>query len=182
MHGATPQELRAALAYGLSEWLSDETNQEALAATGVELSQPEVKGVIQILRGEVERRVIDREYFGQDRKTVDGVPDRAARGIAQALVMAEPDRFDRMSARGFGDRPTITDAARLPVSLAPRPLLLAGREELLAELDYTLAGGPTPRVTVLSGMGGVGKTSTAVEYAHRHLGELSVAWQVQAED
>jgi hypothetical protein len=31
-------------------------------------------------------------------------------------------------------------------------------------------------------MGGVGKTSIAAEYAHRHLTELSVAWQIPAED
>jgi Tetratricopeptide repeat len=37
-------------------------------------------------------------------------------------------------------------------------------------------------VVVLTGMGGVGKTTMAAEYAHRHLAEVSVAWQVAAED
>ena len=35
---------------------------------------------------------------------------------------------------------------------------------------------------VLSGVGGVGKTSLAAEYAHRHLAEVGVAWQVDCED
>ena len=68
--------------------------------------------------------------------------------------------------------------------LAPRPPFLAGREELLAELDTRLSGGDGPglRMVALCGLGGAGKTSVAVEYAHRHLGEVGVAWQFSAED
>jgi Tetratricopeptide repeat len=73
---------------------------------------------------------------------------------------------------------------RKPVRLAPRPVFLAGREELLAELAHRLAGdeGAGPRVAALYGLGGAGKTSVALEYAHRHLGEVGVAWQLPAED
>ena len=39
-----------------------------------------------------------------------------------------------------------------------------------------------PRVVALSGLGGAGKTSVAVEYAHRHLAEVGLAWQFPAED
>ena len=75
-------------------------------------------------------------------------------------------------------------AAQLPVSLPPRPALLAGREELLAELDARLTAGDAtgPRVVALYGLGGAGKTSVAVEYAHRHLAEVGLAWQFPAED
>ena len=69
--------------------------------------------------------------------------------------------------------------------LTPRPVFLAGREGLLAELDARLAGGPWrpgPRVAVLCGLGGAGKTSVAIEYAHRHLAEVGVCWQFPAED
>jgi len=70
------------------------------------------------------------------------------------------------------------------VSLPPRPALLAGREELLAELDAWLVGGngPWPRVVALHGLGGAGKTSVAVEYARRHLAEVGLAWQFPAAD
>jgi Tetratricopeptide repeat len=75
------------------------------------------------------------------------------------------------------------EAPRKPVRLLPRPALLAGREELLAELDTRLAGdGPGPRVAALYGLGGAGKTSAAMEYAHRYLAEVGVAWQFAAED
>ena len=86
------------------------------------------------------------------------------------------------SLRELAGRPQPREAASLPVRLAPRPVFLAGREGLLAELDARLAGGPGPRVAVLCGLGGAGKTSVAVEYAHRHLAEVGVCWQLPAED
>jgi hypothetical protein len=74
------------------------------------------------------------------------------------------------------------EVAGQPVRLAPRPTFLAGREPLLAELDARLAGGQGPQLVVLCGLGGTGKTSIAVEYAHRHLAEMWVCWQFAAED
>jgi Tetratricopeptide repeat len=73
---------------------------------------------------------------------------------------------------------------RKPVRLAPRPGMLAGREELLAELDamLTRGGDAGPRIVALCGLGGAGKTSVAVEYARRRLGEVGVAWQFAAQD
>lgn len=71
-----------------------------------------------------------------------------------------------------------------PLRLADPPQLLAGREDLLAELETRLTGGdsPEPRTVVLCGLGGVGKTSVALAYAHRHLAEVGVAWRFAAED
>jgi TPR repeat protein len=72
---------------------------------------------------------------------------------------------------------------RKPVRLLPRPALLAGREELLTELGVRLPGGdPGPQTVVLCGLGGIGKSSLALEYAHRHLAEVGVAWQFSADD
>jgi hypothetical protein len=63
---------------------------------------------------------------------------------------------------------------------------LAGREDLLADLDERLAAGVSsqngPRMAVLWGLGGAGKTSVAVEYAHRHLAEVGACWLLPAED
>jgi hypothetical protein len=71
-----------------------------------------------------------------------------------------------------------------PVRLADPPPLLAGREDLLAELDTWLTGGDdsSPRNVALCGLAGAGKTSVALAYAHRHLAEVAVAWQFPAGD
>jgi len=55
---------------------------------------------------------------------------------------------------------------------------------LLAELDARLADGDGrgPRVAVLHGLAGAGKTSVAMAYAHNHLTQGGITWQVAAED
>jgi Tetratricopeptide repeat len=77
-----------------------------------------------------------------------------------------------------------TAVASQPVRLLPRPAFLAGREELLADLEARLTSGDAegPRIVALCGLGGAGKTSVAVEYAHRHLAGLGVVWQLAAEE
>jgi tetratricopeptide (TPR) repeat protein len=74
--------------------------------------------------------------------------------------------------------------ASRPVRLAPRPAHLAGREDLLGEVHERLVTGDEqrPQVAALYGLGGVGKTSVALEYAHRHLYEYGLVWQLTAED
>jgi hypothetical protein len=78
---------------------------------------------------------------------------------------------------------TAAGAARA-LRLAVPPALLVGREELLTELDARLAGvqGSGPRMVALHGLPGAGKTSVALAYAHRHLAEAGIAWQLPAED
>ena len=101
-------------------------------------------------------------------------------GLVQGLstgVSAELAKLDKREEDRAGRE------AGLVLRVAPRPVFLAGREGLLAELDARLAGdGGGPRVAVLYGLGGAGKTSVAVEYAHRHLAEVGVCWQFAAED
>ena len=68
------------------------------------------------------------------------------------------------------------------MSLPPRPTVLAGREDLLALVHGQLTAGDLARMVVLCGMGGVGKTSLAAEYAHRYLAEVGIAWQIPSGD
>jgi len=58
-----------------------------------------------------------------------------------------------------------------------------GRESLLAELRTALTSGqPAALTQAISGLGGVGKTQLAVEYAYRYAAEYDVVWWVRAEE
>jgi hypothetical protein len=95
-----------------------------------------------------------------------------------------PDRLEMLLFDTLSDlRQQAAASARLAVRLAPRPVFLAGREDLIAELDARLAdrGVAGPGIVALCGMGGAGKTSVAVEYAYRHLAGCGVVWQFAAE-
>jgi hypothetical protein len=102
-------------------------------------------------------------------------------GLVQGLSTGVPAELAKLDKRA--EQQASRDLAGLVLRVAPRPVFLAGREALLAELDARLAAdGGGPRVAVLYGLGGAGKTSVAVEYAHRHLAEVGVCWQFAAQD
>ncbi|HRQ79681.1 MAG TPA: toll/interleukin-1 receptor domain-containing protein [Azospirillaceae bacterium] len=61
----------------------------------------------------------------------------------------------------------------------PRNRLFTGRDDDLKWIADTLASGRP--AALLHGMGGVGKTQTAAEYAHRHADSYKVAWWVAAQ-
>ena len=101
-------------------------------------------------------------------------------GLVQGLSTGVPAELAKLEKR---EEKRASREAGLVLRVAPRPVFLAGRETLLAELDARLAGdGGGPRVAVLYGLGGAGKTSVAIEYAHRHLAEVEVCWQFAAQD
>ena len=99
-------------------------------------------------------------------------------GLIQGLSTGVMGELDKLPKRSAGEV-----AAGRVLRLAPRPVFLAGREELLTELHARLTGdnGAGPRVVALSGLSGTGKTSVALEYAHRRLADCGVVWQLPSE-
>lgn len=63
----------------------------------------------------------------------------------------------------------------------PRNLNFTGRSDLLQELGDSLASGATAVLPkALHGMGGIGKTQTAVEYVYQHLDDYDLIWWIEA--
>jgi tetratricopeptide (TPR) repeat protein len=65
----------------------------------------------------------------------------------------------------------------------PRNRSFTGREDLMEELAAGLGGGTaTAIIQAIAGLGGVGKTSLAVEYAYRQQAAFDVVWWLRAEE
>ena len=78
--------------------------------------------------------------------------------------------------------PTAETTTSLP-HLPPRNPNFTGREEELENLRASLLDGGTAALTqAITGLGGVGKTQLAIEYAHRHRDDYEVIWWVRAEE
>jgi hypothetical protein len=135
-----------------------------------DMADPPRLALVQAFRDEVAAAVRAAE-FADLRGLVAGL----STGVAFALEKIQAEAA-RPSAAAAG--------ARQVVRLAPRPPFLAGREDLLAELEDRLDGGDgrEPRVVALHGMAGAGKTSVALSYAHAYRTEGGITWQLAAED
>jgi transcriptional regulator with XRE-family HTH domain len=66
-------------------------------------------------------------------------------------------------------------------SIPARNPAFTGREDLLAEVRQHLQAGHAAVAQALFGMGGVGKTQLAAEYAHLFADDYDVAWWINAE-
>jgi hypothetical protein len=133
-----------------------------------DLADPQRLALVSAFRQEAAREVRPAEFSD---------PQGLIQGLSTGVQVELDKRYPAVRRDHGGGGPVLR--------LAPRPLLLAGREGLLAELEARLTAGngqPGPRVAALYGLGGAGKTSVALEYAHRRLGEVGVAWQFPAED
>ncbi|GAA2139999.1 hypothetical protein GCM10009760_22800 [Kitasatospora kazusensis] len=69
-------------------------------------------------------------------------------------------------------------------SVPQRNPSFTGRAKVLDDLRDQLVGGPTvvlPTPQTLYGLGGVGKTQLALEYAHRYMSHYDLVWWIDAE-
>ena len=66
-------------------------------------------------------------------------------------------------------------------NVPPRNPNFTGREAELGRIRTWLAEHPAVTVHALHGMGGIGKTQTVIEYAHRYADEYDLVWWINAE-
>jgi len=99
--------------------------------------------------------------------------------------VANPDRLATLLHQALTELPRAT-TADVPVgrvwNIPARYPDFTGRDELLGELDTALVTGGRAVVQAVTGMGGVGKTSMAIEFAHRHHDRFDIAWWIRAEE
>jgi len=163
--------------YGKAEWQAawaadpDGRQRKLLVARVAECDRPG------LLAG-----VVGFDLFGLD--------EAAARARLRATVQAA------LSGRAKPDVPplfpgagrTVARAPRFPGAgprawnVPPRNPNFTGRSSELGQLSRGLAGGRTVTVQAVRGLGGVGKTELAAEYAHVHAGEYELAWWVASEN
>ena len=102
---------------------------------------------------------------------------------------ASPDQLGKLVERSLRELAAARDR---PGPLPPGSVLrvwniparnpgFTGRDGLLAAVRNRLEAGDRAVVQALQGMGGVGKTQLAIEYAHRFADSYDVAWWVDAE-
>jgi tetratricopeptide (TPR) repeat protein len=84
-------------------------------------------------------------------------------------------------AHGLGERQP-GDPPPVWGNVPPRNLNFTGRDDLIEDLYAHLTAGGTTVVlpATLHGMGGIGKTQTAVEYIYRHLDDYDLVWWIAA--
>lgn len=108
--------------------------------------------------------------------------------LLDGVASATSGRAKPTSKPGFpGAGRAISTAARFPGTLPStwrvpaRNPNFTGRDEELTAMKTSLTAGSTVTVHSVSGLGGVGKTQLAIEYAHKFASDYEVVWWIAAE-
>jgi tetratricopeptide (TPR) repeat protein len=101
------------------------------------------------------------------------------------VKVSSPERLETAVYQALVELPR-SESERAPVgrvwNVPARSAQFTGRVTLLAELRRSLLAGGVTVAHALHGMGGIGKTALAIEYAHRHGDNYDVVWWVPSEE
>ncbi|MFF2126384.1 FxSxx-COOH system tetratricopeptide repeat protein, partial [Streptomyces olivochromogenes] len=94
-----------------------------------------------------------------------------------------PAAVHAASADAPGRRPRLPSGTGLPEvwSVPSRNPHFTGREALITQLREGLLGSRRGAVEALHGLGGIGKTQVALEYAYRFTSQYDIVWWIDAE-
>ncbi len=138
-------------------------------------------------------RDYDRQNTVSLRKGARVRPGR--RGSPQAEVLHPAEQRPTQAARTISEGDTAMATTQQPAvetgrstqpriwgNIPPRNPNFTGRVDLLERLSERLREGTTTVLPeAIHGMGGVGKTQLAIEYAYRHQSEYDIVWWIPAE-
>jgi tetratricopeptide (TPR) repeat protein/transcriptional regulator with XRE-family HTH domain len=150
------------------------TNAQLVARTGLAAGH-----VSDVLRG---WKAPSPDSAQQLAEALGAAPDIARRARILAEKLAEINQYQRRRARAVeaippSDRPSLPLVWNVPV----RNPHFTGRQQDLVWLRQILAEKSTVAVHAVHGMGGIGKTQTVIEYAHRHAAEYGLVWWLNTE-
>jgi tetratricopeptide (TPR) repeat protein len=136
--------------------------------------------------------VIAARSGGERRFIVLRVEDCNPEGLFSAVVFADlvgiqnpHERRARILAAAEGRAGATASRPRLFANVPPPDLNFSGRAQLIADLhDVLVASAPSAatKLAAVHGLGGIGKTSLAAEYAHRHVESFGGVWWAPAQE
>jgi tetratricopeptide (TPR) repeat protein len=135
------------------------------------------------------RPIVYIDLFDLDEATakqnlLDGVPSGRKKPKVKPAFPNAPSRTIASAPSFPGATPTIAMPAIWNIPFL-RNQNFTGREDELAELHASLNSGEATALIqpqAISGLGGIGKTQLAVEYAYRHGTDYAIVWWMRSED
>ena len=169
----TDREQLLSLLKNLPEMATERSRRQLLidAGLGKFASQIDLSGAPQLAASQI---LSDLEHFGYDPKTGETVLGILLIWVRQHVGAEQQAAIDDLLNKHqmMEALPSDGDPARVPTNLDRRGILdptqFVGRETQLKDLHERLAERERIAITGVVGMGGVGKTELAVQYARRH--------------
>ncbi len=146
---------------------------------------PRAERLARVLRAYDRRNTVDLGKDARTRTRHQGPATRAHRDAAPAPRGPETTS-EGATTMATTQQPTVENARsaqpRIWGNIPPRNPNFTGRVDLLERLSERLREGTTTVLPeAIHGMGGVGKTQMAIEYAYRHQSEYDIVWWIPAE-